>query len=108
MVKLLLLAAAFTTEGTQQDWIDQLGAADRLVSENRHHEAELAYIAARNQAERFGVKELPMAITLNHMGVSDPEPSARGGARPRLRTRYCGGRLGTASPNAVKVALDLS
>ena len=110
MVKLLLLAAAFTTEGTQQDWIDQLGAADRLLSENRHHDAEVAYITARKQAETFGLNELPMAITLNHMGhqyqiLSRLREAERAHASALAILE---GRLGTASPNAVKVALDLS
>src|SRR5205814_706668 len=64
----VLLAAVITTEGTQQGWIDQLRQADRLRNETRYEEAERAYIVARQQAETLGPHELPMAITLNHIG----------------------------------------
>jgi tetratricopeptide (TPR) repeat protein len=110
MVKLLLLAAAFTTEGAQQDWIDQLGAADRLVRENRHHEAETAYTRASKQAEKLGADQLPMAVTLNHMGH---QYQILGRLREAERVNAAAlaiveRRLGTASPDAVRVALDLS
>ncbi len=68
MIIVALLAALMTDESTQTAWMDQLREADRLTAENKLAEAETAYIAARKQAEKSSADQLPLAITLEHMG----------------------------------------
>ena len=110
MIRFVLLAAIITTESTLEPWIDQLREADRLSSENRHREAETAYIVARKQAVKFGADELPMVITLNHMGhyyqssgrLQDAERAYAAAFAIAERT------FGAASENGVKLAIDLS
>jgi len=109
MIRFVLLAAVITTESTQQAWIDQLREADRLTVENRY-DAETAYIAARKRAEKLGADQLPMAITLNHMGAYY---QSLGRLREAERL-YAGAfaiaeqTVGAASENGVKLAINLS
>src|SRR5947207_5301035 len=110
MVTLVLLSAAIITESTQQAWADQLREADRLTSENSHQEAEKAYIRASKTAEKLGADQLPMAITLSHMGrqyqiLGRLREAERADAAALAIVER---RLAAANPNAVRVALDLS
>lgn len=68
MIRIVLLVALMSSESTHQAWLERLREAERLMIENRHRESERAYIVAREQAKKLGANELPMAITLNHMG----------------------------------------
>ena len=86
----LLAAAAVTADNAQQTWVDQLREADRLRGKAQYGEAEQAYIVKRKQAEILGADELPMAITLNHLGYlgSDYRPASGGGEGQRPNRNY--------------------
>src|SRR5260370_21888000 len=110
MFRLVLLGAVITPESTQKAWVERVREGDRLRSENRYDEAERAYIVARKQAETLGADELPIAITLNHIGY---QYQMLGRLREAERS-YAAAlavverKSGPTSHNAVKLALDLS
>lgn len=110
MVGLLLLVALMSSEDTHQAWLEQLREGERLRVENRHSESERAYIVARDQAKKLGANELPMAITLNHMGhLFQILGRLRDAERAYVAALAIVERkLGPASHDTVKLAIDLS
>lgn len=110
MIRFVLLTAVIATASTQQVWIEQLREADRLRNENRYDEAERAYSVARKQAETLGADELPMAITLNHIGYQHQMLGRLWEAERSYATALAivERKSGATSHNAVKLALDLS
>jgi len=110
MKSALMLAFLLANEGGAEEWLHQLRQADRLAAEKRYGEAEAAYIAARQEAQKFGADQLAVATASSHMGhyfqMVGRLREAQWAETEALA--IVERRLGTTNTNTVRLALDLS
>jgi tetratricopeptide (TPR) repeat protein len=66
MIAFILLASFAGNLAISQKWELLLIGAEQLALQNQHVEAEKQYAKALEEAARFGQKELPVAVVLDH------------------------------------------